>query len=728
MNYSTRKLLQLVIYNDLRKLKKYVNDNNIITINNNKYHNKNKKRKDILIEAIKKKTSLDVIKYIVDKWYDDLNFTILFYYECYGDILTLHESPLTISLINNNLEVADYLIKHWADINCCNEEEIINAINYRNSKFIVLNTNLYLTEFLIDNLITKGHKFFFNDYFKYKRYTKDTVMKFLYLYKNKTPVSIENFGNLINIQTIDDLYTKSINLFFSKLNSKNFEEYYSFIKILFDNDNRTLDKKYLYLYKELRHISRGRIDFCSNIDIETYIQNLRKISTDNFDKIFVNILKNVFNHQEKEANLVKQLNAINNNTDNNIEINNNNINNNNHKIYNSILTDLKNYLRENKLRLTAVIQDEYNNQNILIYDEILNWALLNLNKPIFDYLVEEVGVSLHDCNILSVMLDNKNKEEYKNDFLKYLVEREVNINYKNEKGNTAIAIAFITGKMEFAKYLIKHRAIIYGEYQGETPLTHAIINNDRERIEYFIVNGANANERNRKGNPLGYMIVYNREWEEIKYLVEHGAYINEADYYNDDYEDDNVREFEPLLWYIYSKYHSLEYIKYLVERGADVYVKDNVRGSCFIKEIDYEFKFEIIKYFVEHGIGLSKLNCLYEDSAYSILDYAIDKGDFYEIKFLIENRVEAKYYKNKNELSILLLFIDIDNNAIEKIKYYNNNKYKINMNENFRNEYNALGISLTKGNTSMIDYLIKEGANINEALFQGKHIPYTPNR
>jgi len=57
------------------------------------------------------------------------------------------------------------------------------------------------------------------------------------------------------------------------------------------------------------------------------------------------------------------------------------------------------------------------------------------------------------------------------------------------------------------------------------------------------------------------------------------------------------------------------------------------------------------------------------------LNEEIDKGDFYEIKYLIEHPVEAKYYKTQNKLSLLLLFIDFYNN-IEKVKFHINISYR----------------------------------------------------
>lgn len=92
----------------------------------------------------------------------------------------------------------------------------------------------------------------------------------------------------------------------------------------------------------------------------------------------------------------------------------------------------------------------------------------------------------------------------------------ININAKNEDGETALSRASMLEELEIVKYLIEHGANINAKDEdGNTALMWASLSRNLEFVKYLIENGADVNIKNNNGKTALDMA----ESEEIKEVL-----------------------------------------------------------------------------------------------------------------------------------------------------------------------------------------------------------------
>ena len=184
---------------------------------------------------------------------------------------------------------------------------------------------------------------------------------------------------------------------------------------------------------------------------------------------------------------------------------------------------------------------------------------------------------------------------------------------------------------------------IEDEKEGNNLLMEALtsLNSSVTVIEYLIKNGANVNHRNLFGSTPLHFAGRNRHAESARLLINHGARLNVRDnrgqtpvhavctprinnttltsdvlrlYLEADNEVINVRDFEGrtalrLLCQEYFHPKNVDelfnLVDYLLEKGADVNVKDNegqglLKGQSF-KYLSMERKTKLISILTKHG-------------------------------------------------------------------------------------------------------------------------------
>ena len=179
----------------------------------------------------------------------------------------------------------------------------------------------------------------------------------------------------------------------------------------------------------------------------------------------------------------------------------------------------------------------------------------------------------------------KSKPETILKMVKYLTDRKVNINAKNQHGMTPVRLAVCFGYLEIVKYLVEHGTNIKGT------LHLAAKTAQYEMVKYLVEHGADVNEFDGEAlaDASGTAIV--------RYLVEHGAKINIQDEWGR----------SPLHWHAERK--NLETIKYLVEHGVDLNLRDK-EGRTPLDLAEMHKHQEIAKYLKDHGAVSGKsLNC-----------------------------------------------------------------------------------------------------------------------
>lgn len=159
----------------------------------------------------------------------------------------------------------------------------------------------------------------------------------------------------------------------------------------------------------------------------------------------------------------------------------------------------------------------------------------------------------------------------------------------------------------------------------------AVSRNNYSMTEFLIENGANVNIKNDKGDNLLHVIVkalpFSIDYDMLDLLIDNVININERD----------NRGATPLYIVSSSHYCSEEHIKlinYLLDRGADPFIFDNVRYSCPIFEISRRDLINILKRInldenninMKNNMGRTLLHVACRGAAWNTAKYLIEKG------------------------------------------------------------------------------------------------------
>lgn len=136
----------------------------------------------------------------------------------------------------------------------------------------------------------------------------------------------------------------------------------------------------------------------------------------------------------------------------------------------------------------------------------------------------------------------------------------------------------------------------------------------------------------------------------VKYLVEHGANINQGDG-----DDGNT----PVI--LASEEGHLEIVKYLVEQGANV---DHVNNDGYTPLISasYEGHLEIVKYLVEHGADVNQAN----NDAWTSLIWVSFEGHLEIVKYLVEHGANVNQADNDGRTPF---FVASQRGHLEIVRY-----------------------------------------------------------
>ncbi|EAY05832.1 ankyrin repeat protein, putative [Trichomonas vaginalis G3] len=112
----------------------------------------------------------------------------------------------------------------------------------------------------------------------------------------------------------------------------------------------------------------------------------------------------------------------------------------------------------------------------------------------------------------------------------YFLSNGININAKDNYGETALHIAAENNGKEIAELLISHGANINEKNEiGQTALHDTSWNNSKETAEVLISHGANLNEKDECGYTALHVTAFINSKETAEVLISHGANLNEKD-------------------------------------------------------------------------------------------------------------------------------------------------------------------------------------------------------
>ncbi|SEL36522.1 Ankyrin repeat [Aquimarina amphilecti] len=188
----------------------------------------------------------------------------------------------------------------------------------------------------------------------------------------------------------------------------------------------------------------------------------------------------------------------------------------------------------------------------------------------------------------------KNKEQ---EIFNYFIEKGVDINQANKKGDTPFANAVSRNDLESVKYLITYvKDINQSNKSGITPLMTAVQRNTFDVINLLLDKGANTKVKDVEGNSLAYYVLksYNKEKPEefdkkIVLLQEKGVNLKEP-------QADGET-----LWHLAAKENDLTLLKKIEKLNIPLNEKNDEGNTALHLAAMKANKTNVLKFLLENG-------------------------------------------------------------------------------------------------------------------------------
>lgn len=146
--------------------------------------------------------------------------------------------------------------------------------------------------------------------------------------------------------------------------------------------------------------------------------------------------------------------------------------------------------------------------------------------------------------------------------VKFLLEKGVDVDARDQKGRTPLICSVINGHAETVKLLLDSGANIESTFEGNTVLMEAVMQNHEEIVIVLISHGADKEARNKAGHTALHIAAASSYVRVVRSLLDAGANIDAKD----------KKEITPLM--TAAVRNKLWMVVLLLERGADVNAKD----------------------------------------------------------------------------------------------------------------------------------------------------------
>ncbi|MEZ5357377.1 MAG: ankyrin repeat domain-containing protein [Candidatus Zixiibacteriota bacterium] len=306
------------------------------------------------------------------------------------------------------------------------------------------------------------------------------------------------------------------------------------------------------------------------------------------------------------------------------------------------------------------------------------------------------------------------------------------VNFKDDRGTTALHLACDSGRTEVAKYLIQNGAdLLAVDNDGDTPLHYAAFSGYPDCIRLLVEKGTPVDVLNtNKSTPLHYAAMRGKP-EAAAVLLDLGADINRQNY------DGETPVF------IAAAIKNADMIKLLVERGADLEVANNYGRTPLLNTAREGGDIPIARLLLDLGanvnardrgdetaIGLATWRGFRE-----LADLLLDRGAEFdhtgrEGEFLLAYSAEKKIDRLFNllvergaDLSILnerggtLLHSAALSGSVPIIKTLLSRKFDVNKTDNYN--HTPLHYAAEKGRIEAAQVLIENGADLKARTLSG---------
>lgn len=250
---------------------------------------------------------------------------------------------------------------------------------------------------------------------------------------------------------------------------------------------------------------------------------------------------------------------------------------------------------------------------------------------------------------------------------------------------------------ELDSFLSKYNYQLDGIFEGETPLTESVHNNNLEMVKLLKALGADVNKCNKNGYSPLFVAAENSHLNMVVLLKSWGAEVDKC----------NNRGKSPLLAAVMND--DLEMVRLLVQLGADVNKSDN-KGSYPLSWATITDNMELMKLLKDLGADVNKC----DKQGNSLLCVAISKNDLEMVNFL--KRLGVDINKCNND-GISPLFIAARDNNLEMVKLLKSLGADV-------DKCNGKGdspllIAASKNNLEMVKLLKDLGADVGKCNGEG---------
>ncbi|KKT23685.1 MAG: hypothetical protein UW09_C0003G0207 [candidate division TM6 bacterium GW2011_GWF2_43_87] len=243
----------------------------------------------------------------------------------------------------------------------------------------------------------------------------------------------------------------------------------------------------------------------------------------------------------------------------------------------------------------------YINQSKLGFTPLFS-AVQGGNLDVISYLIDVAKADVNAVDQWGTTPLHKAIRSNQLEAVKLLVKKGADVNQKTKHFGTPLFSAAEKGNLEIMRYLIEDEHVDVNvkvdDSENFTPLHNAVTFHKLDAVKFLIKKGADVNQGNwRLMTPL-FFAVRDANLAIVRCLVEEGkADVN------------SVNEWKETPLFLAGRADKdLEIVKYLIEKGADVGVKNNKNETALEGESDFVKKVkEFIKSRSEKKDGISDL-------------------------------------------------------------------------------------------------------------------------
>lgn len=252
-------------------------------------------------------------------------------------------------------------------------------------------------------------------------------------------------------------------------------------------------------------------------------------------------------------------------------------------------TPLINAVRKNNLSMVELLVDNGADINFRTsyYKSAIDIATENLNYNLVKWLWEH-GAKVNSAYVPQMAM----QKDYL--MMEILILRGGEVNYQYY--NNALGWTVRNDNIEETKWLLEHGAVFKTDY-----VIHEAIKNENYELVDLLLEQVNKNEIELIG-PLAAKAASAKQWLLAKKLIEYGYDINAHN--TDDIYSGNFQS--PILT-LAVYYSDIEFIRWLLQHGADVSHRDSM-GRSAINYATISDKDDVVCLLLEYGAPLQYIN------------------------------------------------------------------------------------------------------------------------